>query len=266
MTAVVFFVAAVSVFSSPPPLWVPIALAAAYAGVVLWGVMSLSLQMFGDAVCSIPAAKGRLALTFDDGPDPHSTGLVLDLLQEAGAKATFFVVGNKVERHPEVLRRIVEEGHSLGIHTFDHNRLYAFLPPKVVQADIERTRAAVESACGQSPPWFRPPVGQMSPRTARGVELAECQTVGWNVRAFDGVRSATVEKCEARVRERLAAGNIVLMHDAWENQEVEPGETSEVTLSRCPAGVRALASILQECRRRELRPVTVEELILDPEI
>lgn len=261
MTAVVFFVSAVSVLIQPPPLWVPLTLGGAYLGVILWGVMSLSLQMFGEAICSAPGAEGRVALTFDDGPDPVSTGLVLDRLKEAGAKATFFLVGKKVEKHPEVVRRIVAEGHSVGVHTFHHNRLYAFLSPKDVQADIVRTQAAIEIACAERPVWFRPPVGQMSPRTSRGIELAGCQTIGWNVRAFDGVRSATTQQCANRVISRLSSGAIVLMHDAWETREVEPDDDAS-SLKACPAGVRALGTILKECSRRGLSCVTVEELII----
>ena len=222
--------------------------------------MNLSWEMFGDAVCEVPHARGAVALTFDDGPDPVSTPLVLSLLKQADARATFFVVGKKVEKHPQIVAQILAEGHSLGIHSYSHHRLYAFLPPSEVERDIERTRDEIARACGLRPLLFRPPVGQMSPRTAAGVKRAQVETVGWSVRARDGLASAQVAPCLARVVGGLRAGAIVLLHDAWESRPVTPGASNDA-LSDCPAGVRALREILKTCQERGLQAVTVEELL-----
>jgi peptidoglycan/xylan/chitin deacetylase (PgdA/CDA1 family) len=253
--------AASAVVLGPPPLWVPVAFAVVYLTLIGVGVMNLQLRMFGDAVCDVPEAEGRVALTFDDGPDPESTRHVLRILSEAHASATFFVVGKKVQKHPEVLREIVAAGHALGVHSYDHNRLYAFLTPNAVRDDIERTRDVIEEATGQRPVWFRPPVGQMSPRTAAGVERARAVVVGWNIRARDGLRSTKTEDCERRVKAQIESGSIVLLHDAWETKEVEPGESS---LDESPAGVQALRSILAECKRRGLEPQTLDQLLAAP--
>lgn len=260
MTAVSFLMVAYALLIEPPPIWVPVAYFLTYLGVIVWGVMNLRLRMFGDAICSVPDARGKVALTFDDGPDPVSTRVVLRALRAAGAKATFFVVGRKAEKHPEVLREIVADGHALGVHSYDHDRLYSLLSPKRVESDIERTREIVFAAVGQRPVWFRPPVGQMSPRTARGVDRAAAVVVGWNIRGLDGLNRATVDSVFARVSGQLEEGSIVLLHDAWESREIGADEDPMVV---APAGVRALPRILEECSRRDLRAVTIPDLLRD---
>lgn len=262
-TAVVFLMAGFAVFAEPPPIWVPGSLGIFYLGVIFFGVMNLSWEMFGDAACEVRGAAGAVALTFDDGPDPVSTPLVLDILKQADARATFFVVGKKVEKYPELVSAILKAGHSLGVHSYSHHRLYAFLPPAEVERDIERTRDEIARACGIRPLLFRPPVGQMSPRTAAGVKRAQAETIGWSVRARDGLESSQRDACLKRVTRGLRAGAIVLLHDAWESRlvksaDLQPGEDP---LRDCPAGVQALPEILAECKKRGLSPVTVEELL-----
>lgn len=257
LIALSFVMVALALTWGAPPLWVPVGFAALYIGVIFWGVMDLRLSMFGDAICSVPKAEGRVALTFDDGPDPVSTRLALRALREGKARATFFVVGKKAEKYPEILREIVTEGHELGVHSYAHERLYSLLPPDRVKADIERTREIIGSATGVYPVWFRPPVGQMSPRTAKGAERARAVVIGWAVRALDGIKKTTEAACERRVIKGLKTGAIVLLHDGWERDEVDPG----AGLGGCPAGVRSLPKILAACREEGLTPVTVQELL-----
>lgn len=257
LTALAFLMAALAFTLGPPPLWVPAGFAALYLGVIFWGVMDLRLAMFGDAICSVKDAGSSVALTFDDGPDPVSTRLVLRALGEENVRATFFVVGKKAERHPEILKEIVAGGHELGVHSFAHERLYSLLPPGRVKADIERTREIVFRATGVRPIWFRPPVGQMSPRTARGVEQAGATVIGFSVRARDGLKTTTDEACTNRVVRGLKPGAIVLLHDGWEREEVD----REAGIGGCPAGVRCLPEILAACREKGLAPVTLEDLL-----
>lgn len=237
--------------SAPPPLEWAIAAALLYAGVLFAGALLPNLGMYGVVLSEVPEAGGQVALTFDDGPDPETTGEVLRVLAERGAKATFFVIGKKVDEHPELVRRIVEAGHEVGVHGYDHFRGYAFLAPGAVQADIERTRQAIRRASGAETSWFRPPIGQASPRTFAGASLAGAVVVGWSVRPRDGLRSATPTLVVERVRRGLRGGAIVLLHDAWERGAPTPA----------PAGARALAEILDECERRGLRAVTLGELV-----
>ncbi len=236
------------------PMWALGSIGSAYLALLAWGSLAPRLEMYGDVLWRVPEATGRLALTFDDGPDATTTPLVLDLLRERGARATFFVLGARALAEPALLQRMVAEGHAVGLHSFDHNRLYAFLQPRAVCADVEHCRSIVEAATGARAIWFRPPVGQMSPRTAAGVKLAGAEVVGWSARGRDGLSRTSSADVLKRLTPRLEAGAIVLLHDAWERPKNAP--------STPPAGVLALPALLDEIARRGLQAVTLDELVL----
>src|SRR5439155_2288811 len=124
-TTAVLVLAARAVLIAPPPMWVASMAAAAYVALILWGVFALRLCMFADAVTRGPKEARGVALTFDDGPDPETTRGVLDALDQAGAKGTFFVIARKAEAHPDVVRDILRRGHAVGLHSYAHDRLFA---------------------------------------------------------------------------------------------------------------------------------------------
>lgn len=241
-----------SVLVGPVPLGIALAGGALYLGLVLAGVLVPRLEMFGDVVWEGPAEAQAVALTFDDGPCPSTTPLVLAELERASARATFFVLGEKAERYPEVVRAIAEAGHELGVHGYRHHWLYAFLPPRDVEADVRRAVQAVEKAAGVRPSWFRPPVGQISPRTAAGAARAGVTLVGWSVRGLDGVRRAAPAGVERRVIRGLRNGAIVALHDAAESDDY------------VPASLDALPRILAAVARHGLRAVTLTDLVRSP--
>lgn len=212
------------------------------------GVLWPQCGMYGDALSRGKAGARRIALTFDDGPHPVTTRVVLELLRAHQAQATFFVLGHKVEAHPEVVREIHEAGHTLGIHGFQHDRLFSFRSPSYARKQVERTRQAIRRACGVAPDLFRPPVGFASYRTFRGAERARVKIVAWSVRSLDGVRSADPARVASRVIERLEDGAIVLLHDAAEHDDFTP------------ASIAALPDILRALRERGLVCVGVDRL------
>jgi len=238
-----------SVLIGPVPTWIALLSLAAYGALVLVGVLVPRYEMFGDALSRGDPECGGVALTFDDGPHPETTRRVLELLAESSAKATFFVVGEKVAAHPDVVRDIVRAGHSLGVHGFHHDRLYALRPPSVVAADIARAQDAIENACGVRPRWFRPPIGQVSPRTAAGARRAGVEIVAWSVRSFDGFARRDPERAAERVLGGLAPGAIVLLHDAAEHDDFRP-----VSLQILPRLLAALAA-------KNLKALTLEEVL-----
>lgn len=242
-----------SLLLRPVPLEIALLFGTAYVLLVVTGVLVPRLQMFGDIVWCGPTEAARVALTFDDGPDEHSTPLVLKQLAEASVRATFFVLGEKAMRSPDVVRAIVEGGHEIGVHGFRHDRLYAFLSPRKVANDIRRASDAVHTAAGVRPIWFRPPIGQASPRTFEGAKRAGVVVVGWSVRGLDGVASAVAGNVARRVTRRLSPGAIVLLHDAAEYGD------------RVPASIEALPEILKAIRERGLSAVSLSELIGDAE-
>ncbi len=157
--------------------------------------------------------SGSACLTFDDGPDPVTTSLILDELDRAGVKATFFTLGRNVERHPDLARRILRSGHELGEHGYDHLHAWKTTPWRYGR-DLWRGGAAVARHLppDRRPP-FRPPYGELNLLTLLYVWLTGRQLVMWNVnpRDFEAISAASVA---ATVGDRLAAGSIVLLHDA----------------------------------------------------
>jgi peptidoglycan/xylan/chitin deacetylase (PgdA/CDA1 family) len=231
----------------PPPLWVALACALAYVAIVLAGVFVLSLQMFADVMVRGPAGARGVVLTFDDGPDPKHTRAVLDALDRAGAKATFFVIGAKVEAHGDVVREIVERGHRVGVHGYAHDRLFSLRGPRRVRADLERAIAALEKATGVRPTLFRPPIGHTNPTIARIAEQLDLTTIGWSVRARDGLAGTKPAEVVGRVRRGLEDGAIVLLHDAAERGD------------RAPAAVEALPGVLDAIAGQNLAVVPLDE-------
>lgn len=237
------------IVSSSLPVWFVAAALLAYGAVILTGVLTPRLAMFAPVVCRGTSGRPEIVLTFDDGPSPLTTPRVLAELARCGARATFFVLGAKVERHPEILQAIVAAGHEIGIHGHAHDRMLSIRHPRRIEAELHRAGTVVASITGRTPHLFRPPVGHVSPRTAVACRQLGLTLVGWSVRALDGLRRTTAASVVERVTRGLSPGAIVLLHDASENEQFEP------------AGVAALPGILAEAARRGLACVTLSEAL-----
>lgn len=200
----------------------------AVCGALGWGVIATSgvclprLEMYGRIVCRGPRGGARVALTFDDGPHPVTTRRVLAELARTRHRGTFFVLGDKARRHPDVVREIHEGGHTVGVHGNFHDRWHSFRMPWRVRDDIVRAEDAVEAATGVRPRFFRPPLGHTSLTTVPGVALAGATLVGWSSRGYDGLRGRTPEAVVERVSRTLTDGAIVMLHDAAEHDDFEP--------------------------------------------
>lgn len=158
-----------------------------------------------------------VALTFDDGPDPVRTPALLDVLAAAQAPATFFLLGDAVEMHPEVVTRMANEGHELGNHTYCH-RYLPLARARSVERELAKTDAAIERATGQVPRVARPPWGGRSPWTVRAFARLAKKLVLWDVNSFDWKGKPAAEVV-ARVLERTKSGSIILMHEARDGGE-----------------------------------------------
>lgn len=154
-----------------------------------------------------------VAITFDDGPHPHGTPAVLETLREHGAKATFFLAGEQVEKRPSLAAEIVAAGHRVELHCHRH-RNQLRLTPQMLLDDAERGRAAIEEATGQAISDYRPPYGIFSASGLRAIRDRGWRPVLWSQWGRDWDRRATPESITRRVTTAIRPGDIVLLHDA----------------------------------------------------
>lgn len=238
--------AARSALYGPPPLLPSLLALAVYVGFILCGVFFMRLQMFADVFWRGDDEARGVALTFDDGPSPEHTPRVLELLAKAGVRATFFVIGRKAAAHPELVRAIVAAGHAVGVHSYEHDRLFSMRRPAYVRADLEKAVRTLEGITGERPTLFRPPIGHTNAIIAKEARALELDLVGWSVRALDGVGGASAERVAERVVGGLRDGAVVLLHDAAERDD------------RTPASVAALPQVLQAMDKRGLAGVRVD--------
>ncbi|MGE5635885.1 MAG: polysaccharide deacetylase family protein [Nocardioidaceae bacterium] len=192
--------------------------------------------------------RRRFALTFDDGPDPDATPAVLDALQAGGARATFFLVGEQVEAHPELARELVARGHEPALHGFlhvEHDELGA-----AVRADLERGRDVLLSATGREPRFVRPPYGRFSDRSHAAARELGLVPVLWSAWGGDWEAIGAERIAELAARD-LDDGAIVLLHDSARYAS-RP--------SAAPTAA-ALPALLDAARAARLSPVTVEEAL-----
>lgn len=188
---------------------------------------------------------GQVCLTFDDGPDASATPRLLDVLDAAGAKATFFLLGRNAVRHPELVRRIAAAGHDIGEHGFDHRHAWK-TGPATYLSDLLQCRRALAAQAGTRPvTLYRPAFGEMNLLTLAYLLLGRRRLVLWNVNPRD-FEAASAQAVAKRVADAAQAGSIILLHDAREDAATDAGVT-----------VEAVRLILQDFKRRGLQPARV---------
>jgi peptidoglycan/xylan/chitin deacetylase (PgdA/CDA1 family) len=182
-----------------------------YLILFILGVAVLKLNFFVGATCRGDSTAKRVALTFDDGPDPATTPSLLEVLRRHQIKAVFFPIGTKTRDYPEMIKQIDQEGHILGNHSFRHVWWTNFLISGALDREIRMAQEAIEAAIGKVPAYFRPPMGLTNPHLMRALKKHGLSVVGWDVRPFDTTASA--EKVLKRVLKKIRNGSIIALHD-----------------------------------------------------
>ncbi|MFC5468394.1 polysaccharide deacetylase family protein [Cohnella suwonensis] len=200
-----------------------------------------------DIVWEVPMKEKLIALTFDDGPNPRTTPQILDLLAENEAKATFFVVGKRVERFPEIVRREAMEGHEVANHTYSHSYYTRGFSPKKLVEELDRTQAKIDDLTGWHCQWFRPPGGFYDDKVIDTVRSKGYTVIlwSWHQDTKDWLAPGA-DRIVNKVLKNARNGDIVLLHDHVDGSVQT---------------VQALRTILPELRRRGYKMVTVSELL-----
>jgi peptidoglycan/xylan/chitin deacetylase (PgdA/CDA1 family) len=158
------------------------------------------------------AFDGKVALTFDDGPDPVVTPCVLARLEERGVRATFFCVGRRAEEHPGLVAEIARRGHRVENHSYLHSAAFCFLGPRAIGRELDRAQAALTRHAGSAPRWFRAPAGLRNPWLDAALRRRGLELVSWTRRAFDTV-SSEPGAVVRRLTRGLAARDVLVLHD-----------------------------------------------------
>ncbi len=212
------------------------------------------LPQWGFFLPIISKGKGNtegIALTFDDGPTPETTPKILELLYKHNIKATFFVIGKKAQKHPELIRDILAAGHTIGNHSWKHDSLLMVRNQQNLYADIHKTQQLL-ATYGVRPLLFRPPVGITNPLLKTVLQKERLQTVTFSCRAFDrGNRK--IGNLAERMLKRVKKGDILLLHD------LAPQEESDIAVL-----LEELSILFRSLKKRGLKIIPLEELLSMP--
>lgn len=207
---------------------------------------SRTYQVLGEIVPRVETSRRVVALTFDDGPTPGHAGRILDLLRDLQVRATFFVTGRDGEAHPELLRRMVADGHELGNHTFSHSRL-VLKSLSFVREEIERTDEIIRAAGYTGPIHFRPPNGKKLLVLPYYLWRTGRTTVMWDLEPESCPEIASdARRIRDYVVSRVRPGSILLLHVMYGQRE---------------ESVKAVELIVNDLRARGYGFVTVSELL-----
>lgn len=211
-----------------------------------WGVLRPQSRLYSPVLSRLPTREKLAWLTIDDGPSAE-TRAILDLLDARGAKATFFLVGERAAQRPDDVREIVRRGHGIGNHSASHpSGMFWALGPKRMRAEIARTQQVLHGITGVAPRWFRAVVGLANPFVSAPLRDLGLARTAWTARGYDAV-VADPARVVARIERGLRPGAIVLLHEgAAHGRNVE---TISLVLDRLDAlGYR---SVLPEALEAE---------------
>ncbi|MCI0656015.1 MAG: polysaccharide deacetylase family protein [Acidobacteria bacterium] len=218
------------------------------SAMVMIGLLRPRSRMFGRSLVQ-SAPQPRVALTFDDGPHPVDTPAILEILEKAGAKATFFFVGERARRFPELVRRVAQSGHQIEAHSDTHPWWFSLASASRTRREVRDSVGTLSEYSGQRPRFFRPPMGHKSLSLAEVLREEGLQMVVWSVRPFDTVRRSANGIRES-VLSKVRPGGILLLHEGTGRGQGEPSRT-----------VQALAPMLKGLRERGLEPVRLQDLL-----
>lgn len=232
--------------------WALAAVAANHAFLAALGMWPRS-RLLGPNLTRLPdaaRARGEIAITFDDGPDPEVTPQVLDLLEARGARATFFCIAELAAHHPQLCREIVARGHGLENHSQRHSHGFAFNGLGGFRRDLAAAQATIVEASGRQPRFFRTPAGLRNPLLDPVLHELGLRLVSWTRRGFD-TRCDNPTLVAALLTQGIAAGDILLLHD---------GNSARTAAGR-PVVLEVLPRVLDAAQSLNLKPVALHQAI-----
>jgi len=212
-----------------------------YVSVLFCGSYFIRMGFFMKSICSIKTNEKWIALSFDDGP-AASTRSVLDILRNNEAEAAFFLTGKKIQGNEDLLKRMVQEGHIIGNHSFSHHPLFDLFSSGRMRNDMTTMNRSVKNITGLTPRFFRPPYGVTNPNVKKAVMSGGFISIGWSIRSYDTVIKNQHHLLN-KILSALKPGAILLLHD-----------TSETTVAILP-------ELLKSIRQKGFQIVRLDKMI-----
>ena len=223
-------------------MWIVVGIGLLILFILVFGVFNISSGIYLKSLCRVSnCERDEIAITFDDGVDPRITPKVLNMLDNYGAKATFFIIGEKAKTYPELVKDIARRGHSIGNHSYYHRVTFPLQSRDDITSEIARCNETLAEILGNKPILFRPPFGETNPMIATAVKRNGLTSIGWSIRSLDTL-GQPIEKVTNRVVSRISKGKVILLHDNREKADV------------------LLENILQQITLKGLKCVTINEL------
>ena len=218
--------------------------------VIYQATLNPTTQIFGMTIFHGDLKEKQIALTFDDGPYGEATSRILDILKREHVKATFFVTGKNAGKYPQILKREISEGHTVGNHSFDHSMFLAVSSAKKINQNISAAEDAIFKQIGVYPKYFRPPYGIKSPRLIKVIHSSGYRFVLWNDDVDDYNKNEKADFITRRILHKARAGGIVDLHDGRANKENYSRENL----------IKALPSLIEGLKSKGYQLVTLDRL------
>lgn len=180
---------------------------------LIWASADIRSKVYISSFCKADIKEKIVAITFDDGPSSDNTLKVLDVLRKYNVKATFFLVGENIEKYKDVARKIVAEGHMVANHSWSHANTFPLFSSDVIAGELAKTDVLLSEISNKENKLFRPPFGVTNPLIAKAVSQSGLLSVGWSVRSFDTMLRIPRKMICKRVVRKTKPGAIILLHD-----------------------------------------------------
>ena len=213
LALVIFFGLLLTGFFGDVPVWLYVLFVIIWVLITAIGSFQIKMNYhFQSLNHNYKTSENHISITFDDGPNPDFTPKVLLLLKENNAKATFFLIGKNAEKHPEIVLQIIEDGHTIGNHSYSHSKNFGFFSAEKVAAELNQTNAILKKITGKEIKMFRPPFGVTNPNIKKALKTTGHFSIGWSKRSLD-TTNLSEENILKRITSNLKKGDIILLHD-----------------------------------------------------
>ncbi|MCX6260788.1 MAG: polysaccharide deacetylase family protein [Bacteroidia bacterium] len=221
-----------------------------FVGFFIYSFTYPKSEIFGPVIYRLNYPDKVIALTFDDGPNSEYTEQVLDILEMEGIKGTFFLIGKNVEVYPQIAREIVEQGHSVGNHSYTHPWSLSFETRKAVIAEVKKAEEAIYNANGVRPDLFRPPHGFRTPWMIHNIHKMGFKIVTWDDMTTDYYARSKPEEIAKKILSKVKPGSIIVFHDGL---NLNHGVDRENT-------IKALRIVINELKKESYKFVSLNEI------